>query len=255
MRNSKIVLMFHDVYENTVQESGFQTEAANRYKISKDQFLKQIQAIKEYCNRRNILKDDIVFTFDDGGFSFYSIIAPILKEFGFKGYFFISTAYINTRGFLTSEQLVSLQKGGHIIGAHTHTHPGMLNRLTLDELEKEWSVSLKILSELLDTKIVYVSIPGGSFSVEMGNILEKKEIEYIFTSNPTNKTKYLRSNCKIIGRYTVMKDMDVSQIINLLEKISVERFKQKIKWNFLSLFKSILGYEYLRIRKYLLKSN
>lgn len=253
MKNNKIVLMFHDVYEKTVMESGFQTEAANRYKISKDKFLKQIQAIKEYCVSRNVLKDDIVFTFDDGGSSFYSIIAPILKEFGFKGYFFISTANINTKGFLTSEQVVSLQNAGHIIGAHTHTHPGMLNRLTLNELEEEWTVSIEILSELLKTKIVNVSIPGGSFSKEMGNILANKEVEYIFTSKPTNKIECLRDNCKIIGRYTILNDTEVSQIINLFCKISLERLKQKIKWDFLSVFKYLLGDNYLNIRKYLLK--
>lgn len=255
MKNSKIVLMFHDVYEKTVLESGFQTDAAKLYKVSKDKFLKQIQTITEYCGSQNILKDDILFTFDDGGSSFYSIIAPILNEFGFKGYFFISTAYIDTEGFLTSEQVVSLHKDGHIIGAHTHTHPGMLNRLTVDELEEEWTVSIEILSELLKTKILNVSIPGGSFSNEMGNVLANKEVEYIFTSKPTGKIEYFRDNCKIIGRYTIMNNMEVSQIINLFKKISLERLKQKIKWDLLSIFKNKLGDKYLSIRNYLVKSN
>lgn len=249
-----ISLMYHDVYEYTVQESGFQTSPANKYKISKEEFAKQIQSISKYCSDRNILKENIMLTFDDGGASFYSIIAPILKEYGFKGYFFISTAFINTKGFLTSDQVISLHEEGHFIGAHSHTHPGMLNKLPLVELEEEWFVSIKILNDLLKTKTTHVSIPGGSFSKEMGNILANKGIESIFISQPTNKIEFISDNCRTIGRFAIYNNTKVTEVEDLLKTISLTRLRQIVKWKSLILFKYLLGTNYLRIRKFLLKS-
>lgn len=85
----QIVLMFHDVYDTSPGESGFTSPAADFYKIDSTTFERYVEATQES-------KQNFVFTFDDGGVSFYTIAAPILEKYGLKGKFYISTAYIGT---------------------------------------------------------------------------------------------------------------------------------------------------------------
>jgi peptidoglycan-N-acetylglucosamine deacetylase len=78
-----------------------------------------------------ILKKDIedkmvVFTFDDATASQYSLVAPLLEQYGFGATFFVcefqpnfsdSTKYMNWR------QIKELDKMGFEIANHTRTHP------------------------------------------------------------------------------------------------------------------------------------
>lgn len=248
-----ICLMYHDVYVTSVAESGIQTRGAEKYKISKKEFTKQIQAISEYYELKNISKNRVLITFDDGGSSFYSLIAPILKMYDFKGFFFITTSFIGKKGFLTSEEIISLHSWGNFIGTHSNTHPGMLTSLPFQELEEEWLRSINILESILQSKILHASIPGGSYSTEMADILIANGIKYIFTSKPTKKIQYLYNNCEVIGRFAILNTMTVKEVMNLFKPISLMRFKQFMKWNLLGLIKTAFGQNYLKVRKRLLK--
>ena len=88
--------MYHDIVTKTDKSSGFQNDSAFQYKVEESAFEEQVKALQG---------KDVVFTFDDGGESFLTKIAPILEKYGFKGVFFISTKYIGTQGFLTKEQV------------------------------------------------------------------------------------------------------------------------------------------------------
>ena len=87
--------MYHDVYDKKKAESGFQNQEALVYKINVIDFENQVKKISSFKE-----KYDIRFTFDDGGSSFYTLIAPILEKYNFKGYYFISSDFINKKGFL-----------------------------------------------------------------------------------------------------------------------------------------------------------
>ena len=80
----KIVLMYHDVYCIAETESGFQYPTSFLYKVGADQFESHVCFARDYCNLRGIPLNTIEFTFDDGGESFYRVIAPILEKYGFK---------------------------------------------------------------------------------------------------------------------------------------------------------------------------
>ena len=85
----KIVLMYHDVYSDSETESGFQFPTSFPYKISAEKFESHVKLAHTYCKQNNLSLDSVEFTFDDGGVSFYTVIAPILEKYGFKGVFFI----------------------------------------------------------------------------------------------------------------------------------------------------------------------
>ena len=70
------------------------------------------------------------FTFDDGGVSYYTVVADRLEAQGWRGHCFVSTDFIGQRGFLTAAQIRELDARGHVIGSHSASHPARFSTLT-----------------------------------------------------------------------------------------------------------------------------
>lgn len=249
-----IVLMYHDVYEVNSAESGFDTPGARHYKIDKTTFVEHVKAITQYCEANGLRKENIVFTFDDGGLSFYTIIAPILEEYGWRGVFFISTKYIGTEGFMTSSQIADLHQRGHIIGSHSHHHR-VLTEFSLEEVKMEIGQSVSILSEIIGEHITTISIPNGCYSRAILDITLKEGLKTIYTSKPTTKEELYKGGV-MIGRYSITYNTTADDILKILTQPSLRK-KMELKYNVLQLVKGILGKNYSRlkmqIRKYLIK--
>ena len=110
-------LLFHDVYVGDVDESGFSSDAANRYKLSLRDFDAQLAALAGVRADAPILATDLtgsrrafpfLITFDDGGVSYYTIAAERLDALGWRGHCFVSTDFIGRRGFLNPSQIREL---------------------------------------------------------------------------------------------------------------------------------------------------
>ena len=240
------ILIYHDVYKTSVEESGFQKSSAHQYKVSSKEFEKQIKLIDNWIENQNIKREEFFLTFDDGGVSFYTIIAPILEKNNLKGCFFITTSLIGTQGFLDKEQILELHKRGHFIGAHSHTHPAGMSRIDQKLLEEEWYLSSSILSDIIGEKIKIASIPGGSSSNHVYATMIKYGIESIYTSLPgTNIKEY--NDASIYPRYGVKAQMSNQYVLSILTN-KVTRFRIKIRKSFLSFIKSIMGTFYFIIR-------
>ena len=227
--NTVVALMYHDVFNLSVTESGFQNIGAIKYKISRQSFEDQIKTISNYCEKQQINKESICLTFDDGGISFLTIIAPILEKYGFKGYFFISTKLINAFGFLTAKNIVELDVRGHIIGTHSHSHPKNISELSYWQIKSEWVESTVILKAILKKSIEHASIPGGFFSSASEKALFSIGVNVIFTSNPTSSIKFVNSKM-IIGRYCITQGMASEVIVNLLKPFSLSRIMFSLRW-------------------------
>lgn len=252
--NIILALMYHDVIRINDLESGFQNIGAIQYKLNCDDFEHQISEIADYFESKQLNKSQCMLTYDDGGVSFHSVIAPILEKHGFKGYFFITTSLIGTRGFLNSEQILDLHKRGHIIGTHSHTHPKNIADLPYHEIETEWSQSIKILNNILSDKIRMASIPGGFYSEDSKNVLLKNGIEMIFTSIPTKKVILSCGNQHIIGRFCIKKSTKSKTIVDLINNNVLSEVNSFIKWKTARALQNILGnYYYYFIREFLLK--
>lgn len=61
-------------------------------------------------------------TFDDGWQLSYDNALPLLQKWGYKATFYVNPAAIETPGFMTADELASLGRAGHEIGAHGYEH-------------------------------------------------------------------------------------------------------------------------------------
>lgn len=82
------------------------------------------QQFRKFMNGKLTLidKPGIMITFDDGKKSNYSVARHLLDEYGFTGYFFVSPDLVGTDDYMNWEEIMQLQREGHIIGSHTCTH-------------------------------------------------------------------------------------------------------------------------------------
>ena len=119
--------LFHDVFVGGPHESGFQSPAADRYKLPIADFDAQLDGIASVdpaC--------PFVITVDDGGLSYYTLIADRLEAHAWRGYCFVPTDAIGRRGFLDRAQIRELDARGHVIGSHSATHPPRLSACASD---------------------------------------------------------------------------------------------------------------------------
>lgn len=228
-----VVLMYHDIVTPSDRSSGFQNESAFQYKVEETVFEGQVKSLQG---------KDVIFTFDDGGVSFFTKVAPILEKYDFRGVFFISTKYINTPGFLNESQVRALAASGHIIGSHSHSHPEIFTQLSRVEVHDEWHKSFVVLKDILGEKDFPVSIPNGYAS----KMIVKEAISCgytdIYTSQPTVRVREVQGH-HIIGRYVVHNNMTIQDVQNIVSSTLI-RMKMFIKWQVLSIVKFLLGSSY-----------
>lgn len=245
-----ITLMYHDVFLSSPMESGFKTNSSKIYKLHVDDFEEQVSKISNYCEQHRILKRNVLFSFDDGGSSNLYVIAPILEKYDLRGLFFITSDRINTDGFLDDKQIQELDKRGHIIGAHSHSHPINMKALSDDVLFQEWSTSCAILEHILNKPITLASIPGGSASNRVFEIMGKCGIREIYTSFPgIGASKY--HGISIYYRYAIKKKMPTSYVLSIITSRST-RNQILVKKHILNLLRLMLGKYYFLLRTILL---
>lgn len=243
--------MYHDIYRNSPTESGFQNPTALKYKVHLNKFEAQVASVYEYLKAKNLPVETVDFTFDDGGESFLTIAAPILEKHGFKGKFFISTNFIGSKGFLNTDQIKELNRRGHIIGSHSHSHPERMSSLSQQEIIEEWKISQLKLKEILGEIPTCASIPNGYSSKTILQAMVEAGITNIDTSATTTHIRKFH-NASIRGRFAITDEMPVDEVM-LLIKSPFCRLKKNIRWRLLSIAKIILGDSYLKLRNTLTK--
>lgn len=97
------------------------------------------------------------------------------KKFKYKKFY--------SKLFFSDEDLRNLNKLGHTIGLHSHSHPTLMEKLDYSDQEKEYKKCVSIISKILgksgDT-IKYMSHPCGSYNEDTLQILKKLGIELGF---------------------------------------------------------------------------
>jgi peptidoglycan/xylan/chitin deacetylase (PgdA/CDA1 family) len=199
-------LMYHDIVSRAQREAvGFPGPLAARYKLDPGAFEAHLDALAATGLQVGTLDageatPQVALTFDDGGGSAL-LAAEALERRGWRGQFFITTGRLDTPGFLSAEELRELDRRGHIVGGHSHTHPTYMGRLTREELDREWTRSRAVIGEIIGTPPRTASVPGGYLSRAVIAAAAAAGYELLFTSEPT--ARVANRELVVRGRYTM----------------------------------------------------
>lgn len=243
---TQFVFMYHDVIQDHLSESGFNTPGANFYKTTTTVFESHISEIFQLISLGKVNYESVVLTFDDGGRSFYDIIAPLLEKYGFIGHFYIATQYIGSSSFLSENEIKDLSDRGHIIGSHSASHPSNIQKLTKEEIINEWTDSIVNLQTIVGKKITEISIPNGYFDANDVGLFKNLGIETIYTSNLSDNVTI--NGINIIGRYCITKNttqLEVQKMLTSRLYTAMIVCKQSV----LNLIKNLLGCNYIKLKK------
>ena len=129
------------------------------------------------------LTSPVVLTFDDGYPDTYSIVMPVLKEYGFAGTVFVPTYDTDQATRLNWQQVKEMKAAGLTIASHSHHHEratDMTGSTFADEIKK----SQAELKEQLGITNEYFCYPYGGYTKSAGDALKAAGIKLAFTMDP-----------------------------------------------------------------------
>jgi peptidoglycan/xylan/chitin deacetylase (PgdA/CDA1 family) len=112
----------------------------------------------------------VVLTFDDSKASHYTVVRPLLKQYGFGATFFITEGFTfrtNKDDYLTWEQIAELHRDGFEIGNHTRDHMG-LSKANLPRVKEQ--------VEAINTQCAAHGIPAPISFAYPGNAIDPDAI-------------------------------------------------------------------------------
>lgn len=212
--------MFHEVTDDPTS-SGFQRPGAMAYKHGVAAFARYLDAIGDAPAAPALITTlgpqptgrHILLTFDDGGRSALAAAAELERR-GWRGHFFIVTSLMGTAGFLDEGEIRQLRQAGHLVGSHSHTHPGIFRELAPARMREEWRVSRDRLAQVLGEACVTGSVPGGDISLQVLESANAAGIRYLFTSEPWLAPRRV-GNCLVLGRFSVKTTTPAAQVRRL----------------------------------------
>jgi len=119
-------------------------------------------AIAAFAQPRTVPDKLVVLTFDDGVVSHATFVAPLLKEYGFGGTFFVCEFppdFGDKAKYMTWEQMGGLAKMGFELASHTRTHTH-LSKLTREQFVEELRYVEDQAASLGAPKIVSFAYPS-----------------------------------------------------------------------------------------------
>ena len=122
----------------------------------------------------------VVLTFDDSVASQFTIVRPLLKEFGFGATFFISEGFgfaTNKTDYMTWDQIAQLHRDGFEIGNHTRDHMGV-EKKNVPRLREQIEVVNKHFEEHGIPRAQSFSWPGNALTLEALPILSELGIRF-----------------------------------------------------------------------------
>ena len=244
---SRVNLLFHDVFALDPAESGFQSPAADRYKLSMPQFEQHLASLAALPSPALPFS----LTFDDGGESYYSLIADRLEHRQWRGHCFVTTDFIDRPGFLSRRQIRELDARGHQIGTHSASHPARMSACSDTVLRNEWNDSVNVLQDILGHAVRLASVPGGSYSRAVAEAARSAGIRTLFTSEPVTRSVVV-DDCTIIGRFAIRQYNAPTLSARLVRTAPWTRWAMWLDWNTKALCKPILGPAYMRVADWLM---
>jgi peptidoglycan/xylan/chitin deacetylase (PgdA/CDA1 family) len=215
------ILGYHDLAENL-------PETAMRIHTSK--FRRQMETLRQLGikvitledftawkkGEKEIPKQSVLITFDDGWKSVYTDAFPILKELGFPFTIFLYKNYVDGGGkALTTAMIQEMIASGVTLGSHSVSHPYPVvikshrkkGAAEFDAyLRKEMGESKRFLESKFGVKVTDYAYPGGFHTEEMPKIGEELGYLHSFTVLPGKIKRSLPD--ATLPRYIILGNYD-----------------------------------------------
>lgn len=152
-------------------------------------------------------KPGIIISFDDGLVDHYKVAAPLLEEYGFKGWFFVPAAlprmaiarqraFCEANGLflpedsgerigMNREELVDLVRRGHVVGCHTMNHRRFSGPVDAGLLDGELRLARVALGAILGAvprSFAWVGGEPDTYHPLAQEALEVEGFSYAFTT-------------------------------------------------------------------------
>jgi peptidoglycan/xylan/chitin deacetylase (PgdA/CDA1 family) len=129
---------------------------------------------------------EVVITFDDGSYTFFTRALPIFERYQFPVTVFLVTDYVTRHlGGSMQEGMINelLKKKWFHIGSHSKTHMS-LTGVDDVQLREEMEGSKRELERLFKAPIHYFAYPTGSFDGRVLHAAQNAEYRLAFTTSP-----------------------------------------------------------------------
>jgi peptidoglycan/xylan/chitin deacetylase (PgdA/CDA1 family) len=123
----------------------------------------------------------IIISVDDGYVDDVRTILPELESLHMVATFFVITGRMTEPGFLTAEQIRSLDRAGMDVGDHTAHHLD-LPLLTSSQLQEEVSGSRQVLQSVLGHAVYFFAYPFGAFNATVLEAVKAAGFTMAFTT-------------------------------------------------------------------------
>lgn len=219
------VLMYHmigDVPDNdaVLLESHFREQM----KFLKDNGFHPItlQQLYEYMTKGSpVPVNPVVLTFDDGYPDTYSIVTPVMEEYGFPCTVFIPTRDADDGARLTWDQITEMQKRGISISSHSYEHI-RLAELSPAAIDEQVRKSQEELKKHLGSTNEFFCYPYGRENPVVEEAMKKHGIKLAFTMNPGWAKK--GDNPYAVKRIWIGNAVDIE---NFKQRITTEHYEER----------------------------
>ncbi len=184
------VLCYHQIREWRASDSKTAKEIIVPVQLFKDQ-IKMLHDSgyntilpEEYynylVNGTKLPENPVMITFDDSDGEQFTIGNEVLKQYGYKGVYFLMTVSLNRPRYMTKEQVKQLSDEGNCIAIHTWNHQNVPSYKT----EADWNLQVaqpkKMLEALTGKKIEFFAYPYGLWNKEAFEPLKQHGVKAAF---------------------------------------------------------------------------
>ena len=170
-----------------------------------------IDNINELKSLQEEYPNPILITIDDGYDDGYTIIFPLLKEFGFKANISIVGSYSeNASGFLSKEQIGEMSESGLVeFGSHTYslhdkTYIELQNIFNFnrnhDMIKEDFLKNESFILSCTNKPLPFFTYPYGVSSIFTEKILDEMNVEVSFVTSLSPKFVTLNDGTRKISR-------------------------------------------------------
>lgn len=179
------VLMYHKIGPDKDNDAVISEELFKKQmKLLKEEGFHPIsmQQLYDYVTKGTpVPVKPVVLTFDDGYADTYSIVFPVLKEYGFDATFFVNPGDVGQR--MTWAQLKEMKEAGYTIANHGYQHIHM-KELTNAQQVENIQKGQEALKDKLGISNVWFCYPYGSFNTYSEEACKANNIKTALSMNP-----------------------------------------------------------------------